>query len=239
MVFFKNNTESRKRISSVTENVPSTRPKKRQKVDESDFLKQLKGLTSDQLIKFRKSHDLTDVQERELKVHTRKIKNRESAIQSRQRRKAHQDELEEKMKRLTSENKQLEKRVIRLEAQSDILKKEYMDFQKMISSSSGLNLLWRGGNTNPRLQHAEENPRLQYASSNEVPETEPVSESVGVEDSNTSTSISTKSSEDLMALFSVLVMMQAIAPHFNTVAPLLTKALLATQNNSLNSALSV
>jgi len=64
----------KKRSSSVTENSHSTRPKKKQKVDESEFLQQLKGLTSEQLIKFRKSHDLTDIQERELKVHTRKIK---------------------------------------------------------------------------------------------------------------------------------------------------------------------
>jgi len=134
------------------------------------------------------------------------------------------------MKRLTSENKQLEKQVIRLEAQSDILKREFIDFQKMISSSAGLNLLWRG-NTNPRLQYAEENSSLQYASSSEVPETEvPVSESAAVEDSKTTTT--SKTSDDFIALLSVLVMLQTLVPHFNTATPLLAKALLATQSNT-------
>jgi len=99
-------------------------------------------MTSDELINYRQNHNLSNTQEKELKSHTRKIKNRESAIQSRQRRKAHQDELEDKMKLLAVENKHLEKEVIKLEAQNEILKKELREFQQMVQQIPGLASLY-------------------------------------------------------------------------------------------------
>jgi len=134
-------------VKKTDQKKSAARPTKKQKqevvqVDGKQFIKQFKGMTSDELINYRQNHNLSNTQEKELKSHTRKIKNRESAIQSRQRRKAHQDELEDKMKHLAVENKHLEKEVIKLEAQNEILKKELREFQQMVQQIPGLASLY-------------------------------------------------------------------------------------------------
>eukprot|EP01088_Endostelium_zonatum_P003423 TRINITY_DN14633_c0_g1_i1.p1 TRINITY_DN14633_c0_g1~~TRINITY_DN14633_c0_g1_i1.p1 ORF type:complete len:296 (-),score=74.26 TRINITY_DN14633_c0_g1_i1:186-1073(-) len=143
-------------VKKTEQKKTNARPTKKQKqevveVDGKQFIKQFKGMTSDELINYRQNHNLSNTQEKELKSHTRKIKNRESAIQSRQRRKAHQDELEDKMKHLAVENKHLEKEVIKLEAQNEILKKELREFQQMVQQIPGLASLYSLYKTQPLI----------------------------------------------------------------------------------------
>jgi len=75
-------------VKKTDQKKSAARPTKKQKqevvqVDGKQFIKQFKGMTSDELINYRQNHNLSNTQEKELKSHTRKIKNRESAIQSR------------------------------------------------------------------------------------------------------------------------------------------------------------
>eukprot|EP01089_Gocevia_fonbrunei_P022311 TRINITY_DN8988_c0_g1_i1.p1 TRINITY_DN8988_c0_g1~~TRINITY_DN8988_c0_g1_i1.p1 ORF type:complete len:361 (-),score=64.78 TRINITY_DN8988_c0_g1_i1:215-1297(-) len=207
---------TKKRTAPATKK-PSKRPRKKQKV-ESDFIGSLEGMTSDELILYRKSHSLTSGQERELKNHTRKIKNRESAILSRQRRKAYQDELEDKMKQLEVDNKDLEKQLLKLEAQNEVLKSEFLEFQKMISNSTGLSNLFNNG-MNPTLQYAE-NPALQ----NGEPATAPAPASPE-EGSNK------KTKEDSLALVYLMIVLHSFASHFNPEGNVLAKNLLADSTN--------
>lgn len=147
----KKKTTQKKRNSSTNQK-QSKRPPKKQKV-ESEFIRSLHGLTSDQLVEYEQTHNLTPDQQRELKNWTRKIRNRESALLSRQRKKTYQEELEQRIEYLKKENSRLERETIKLEAQNSVLKSEFLEFQKMISSSTFLSKMFSQKVQSSRLQN--------------------------------------------------------------------------------------
>lgn len=79
---------------------------------------------------------LTKAEERELKRIRRKIRNKQSAQNSRKRKKEYIDGLESRVKHCTAQNVQLQKKVHLLEKQNTSLLEQLKRLQAMISSSS-------------------------------------------------------------------------------------------------------
>jgi len=96
--------------------------------------------------KVQEKRDLTSDEQRELKRQRRLIKNRESAQQSRQRRKDYIEQLEEKVAQLTSDNQALKTELFTVREQSGQLRQEVAYLQGVIKKNRGLNAVYTGIN---------------------------------------------------------------------------------------------
>lgn len=111
---------------------------KKQKVEEttSTFIQTLKGLNSAELEAYASTHALTSQQQAELKEWIRKIKNRESASNSRKNRKNHQQILESQLEYLDTNNTRLQEEIKELEIENRVLRNELVQFRTLIEQSN-------------------------------------------------------------------------------------------------------
>jgi len=108
------------------------------------------------------SRDLTSSEKSEIKRQRRLIKNRESAQASRQRKKLHMDQLERKVKELSSENTALKENIATLCSENNQLKQHVALLNEVVKKSMGTDLFSRGYNfmntmANPK-QYLQMNP---------------------------------------------------------------------------------
>jgi hypothetical protein len=108
------------------------------------------------------SRDLTSSEKSEIKRQRRLIKNRESAQASRQRKKLHMDQLERKVKELSSENTVLKENIATLCSENNQLKQHVALLNEVVKKSMGTDLFSRGYNfmntmANPK-QYIQMNP---------------------------------------------------------------------------------
>jgi len=108
---------------------------------------QLLSFTSDDIDEFEREitskRSLTPAERKEMKRQRRLIKNRESAQQSRQRKKGRVDELEHVVEELNGVNKSLNEKLNNLEAESTILRAEVAQLVGVIRESPMLSGLLR------------------------------------------------------------------------------------------------
>ncbi|EEC00908.1 cAMP-response element binding protein, putative [Ixodes scapularis] len=112
-------------------------------VDKSDEVLQLteeeKRLMRKEGIMIPTTMPLTKAEERELKKIRRKIRNKQSAQDSRKRKKEYVDGLESRVKLCTAQNAQLQKKVELLEKQNGSLVLQLKRLQTLVANSSGRN----------------------------------------------------------------------------------------------------
>jgi hypothetical protein len=127
---------------------------------------ELLSFTSEQFEEFVSSiinaRDLTSGEKSEIKRQRRLIKNRESAQASRQRKKLHMDQLERKVKELSSENTSLKENIATLCSENNQLKQHVALLNEVVKKSMGTDLFSRGYNfmntmANPK-QYLQMNP---------------------------------------------------------------------------------
>lgn len=127
---------------------------------------ELLSFTSEQFEEFVtsiiNSRDLTSGEKSEIKRQRRLIKNRESAQASRQRKKLHMDQLERKVKELSSENTVLKENLATLCSENNQLKQHVALLNEVVKKSMGTDLFSRGYNfmntmANPK-QYLQMNP---------------------------------------------------------------------------------
>jgi hypothetical protein len=127
---------------------------------------ELLSFTSEQFEEFVSSvvnsRDLTSSEKSEIKRQRRLIKNRESAQASRQRKKLHMDQLERKVKELSSENTVLKENMATLCSENNQLKQHVAFLNEVVKKSMGTDLFSRGYNfmntmANPK-QYLQMNP---------------------------------------------------------------------------------
>jgi len=126
--------EKKKRNSKKAQDA---RPGKKQKVDNlTPFIRSLKGMDSMQLEEYASTRSLTAQQQAELKDWIRKIKNRESASNSRKNRKSHQQILEARLEDLDIRNEELQEEIKELEIENRVLRGELTQFRALIERSN-------------------------------------------------------------------------------------------------------
>jgi len=125
-----------KRKSSQKKKNPRASKKLRTEPQPSNFIESLRGMNSTQLEHYAETQPLTEAQHVELKEWIRKIKNRESASQSRQNRKNHQQELEGKIEALDTSNSRLREQITELQIENRVLLKELEDFKGLVERSN-------------------------------------------------------------------------------------------------------
>lgn len=225
-----NQTKTPKKRNTATNQKQNKRPLKKQKV-ESEFIRSLQGLTSDQLIEYEQTHSLNAVQQRELKNWIRKIKNRESALFSRQRKKSYQEELEQRIEFLKKENARLERETLKLEAQNSVLKSEFVEFQKMISSSTFLSKMFSQSNMqHPHLQNISY-PLQNAATTNDLRlQFDSVLQNIAESPAGLDTDKMSNAQLDAYSFLYMCIMLYSYAQHY---ASLTNKPVLENDSNSM------
>lgn len=90
----------------------------------------------------RRTRDLTQEEEKDLKRQKRLIKNRESALASRTRKKAHVEELQQQISEIQNEKKELADSVSALSGENEQLKQQVVHLQNIVRKTSFLAELW-------------------------------------------------------------------------------------------------
>jgi len=90
----------------------------------------------------RRTRELTSEEEKDLKRQKRLIKNRESALASRTRKKAHVEELQQQIAEIQNEKKDLADTVSSLSGENDQLKQQVVHLQNIVRKTSFLAELW-------------------------------------------------------------------------------------------------
>jgi FtsZ-binding cell division protein ZapB len=145
-------TGKKKRENSLGEDKGTKRNRKRKKVSSGVAAKKILNerdsviLTREELLSFSSEQfeefvgqvtevrELTPFENNELKRQRRLIKNRESAQASRQRKKSHIDDLERRVKELSSENTSLKENLTSLSSENRQLKNDLSYLQAIVSN---------------------------------------------------------------------------------------------------------
>lgn len=147
LIYSTNNTIKKEKETVVTIEAPKKKlPRKRSLEEGSVFqsVPEILKLTEDEkkLLKKEGLHipthlPLTKAEEKELKRIRRKIRNKQSAQESRKRKKEYVDGLETRVKNCTSENIKLQKKVQSLEKEQKSLLEQIKHLQAIVSSTTG------------------------------------------------------------------------------------------------------